>query len=370
MAGTLLVGTRKGLFTLERADGGWRVVDTEFLGDRVPMVLADGRDGTWYAGLDHGHFGGKMHRSNDRGKTWEETPAPAYPEKPEGVSDTGPSGEIPWSLKLIWELTPANTDQPGVLWCGTIPGGVFRSDDRGDSWRLVESLWHMPERKEWFGGGADWPGAHSICVHPDDSNWVMVGVSCGGVWLTTDGGASWSSRSSGMFAEYMPPDRKFDPNIQDPHRIVQCRAAPDTLWSQHHNGVFRSTDAGANWQEISDVPPSTFGFATVVHPQEPKLAWFIPAVSDQHRMPVDGRLVVARTRDGGHTFEQLVDGLPQQHAYDLVFRHALDIDGSGNVLAFGSTTGSLWVSDNQGDSWSLVNGNLPPIYCVRFADQG
>jgi len=368
MSKQLLVGTRKGLFTIERGEAGWRVVDTEFLGDRVPIVLADGRDNTWYAGLDHGHFGGKMHRSSDAGATWTEIAVPVYPEKPEGVTDPGPSGEVPWSLKLLWELTASNADQPGVLWCGTIPGGVFRSADRGDSWQLVEALWSLPERKEWFGGGADWPGVHSICVHPDNSNWVLAGVSCGGVWLSTDGGDTWANRAEGMYAEYMPPERKFDKNIQDPHRIVQCKADPDALWAQHHNGVFRTTDAGASWQAIENVPPSTFGFASVVHPSDANTAWFVPAVSDEHRMPVDGKVVVARTRDGGHTFDQLIEGLPQEHAYDLVFRHALDIDSAGDILAFGSTTGSLWVSENQGDSWQNVTSNLPPIYCVRFAE--
>lgn len=364
----LLVGTRKGLFTIERSKRGWRVVDTAFLGDRVPMVLADPRDGTWYAALDHGHFGSKIQRSSNGGSSWHEIAAPVYPTKPDGMSDMGPNGEVPWSLKLIWELTASNADQPGTLWCGTIPGAVFRSDDRGDSWQLVESLWNLPERKEWFGGGADWPGVHSICVHPDDSSWVIAGVSCGGVWLSTDGGASWNNRAAGMWADYMPPDRKFDVNIQDPHRIVQCRSRPESLWAQHHNGVFRTTDGGESWREVKNVPPSTFGFASVVHPDDGDTAWFVPAVSDQHRMPVDGRVVVARTRDGGQSFDELREGLPQEHAYDLVFRHALDIDRPGDALAFGSTTGSLWVSETQGDLWLAVSTNLPPIYCVRFAE--
>jgi hypothetical protein len=58
--------------------------------------------------------------------------------------------------------------------------------------------------------------------------------------------------------------------------------------------------------------------------------------------------------------------LPQQHAYDIVYRHGLDIDAAGETLAFGSTTGNLWVSDDQGDHWQQVSASLPPIYCVRF----
>jgi photosystem II stability/assembly factor-like uncharacterized protein len=144
-------------------------------------------------------------------------------------------------------------------------------------------------------------------------------------------------------------------------------AAPDYLWAQHHNGIFRSTDDSASWQEITAAAPSLFGFAVAVHPRDPDTAWFVPGHSDQKRIPVSGRVVVTRTRDGGRTFDVLTSGLPQRHAYDLVFRHCLDIDSTGDVLAFGSTTGSLWATDDAGDSWQTVTNHLPPVYCVRFA---
>jgi hypothetical protein len=169
-----------------------------------------------------------------------------------------------------------------------------------------------------------------------------------------------------MWAAYMPPERKNDPLIQDPHRVVQCEAQPQCFWAQHHNGIFRSTDGSASWHEVKGAP-SSFGFAVAVHPKNADVAWFVPGISDEKRIPVEGRVVVSRTRDGGKSFDVLTDGLPQSHSYDLVFRHALDVDDSGDCLAFGSTTGSLWVSDNQGDSWQSVSEHLPPIYCVCFA---
>jgi hypothetical protein len=142
------------------------------------------------------------------------------------------------------------------------------------------------------------------------------------------------------------------------------------LWVQHHNGIFRSTDPAAAWSEIANVHPSAFGFAVAVHPRDPETAWFVPAVKDEKRYPANGRVVVNRTHDGGKTFETLTAGLPQEHAYDLVYRHALDIDDSGDVLAFGSTTGSLWVSENAGNSWQTVSLNLPPIHSFRFERAG
>jgi hypothetical protein len=169
-----------------------------------------------------------------------------------------------------------------------------------------------------------------------------------------------------MHAEYFPPPRNHAPEVQDIHRLVQCAAAPDTMWVQHHNGVFRSTDGARSWREVISIRPAKFGFAVAVHPHDPDTAWFVPGVKDECRVPVDARLVVARTRDGARSFDVLTEGLPQSHAYDLIYRHALAVDDTGTRLAMGSTTGHLWLSENGGDTWTLVAGHLPPISCVRF----
>jgi hypothetical protein len=371
MSKRLLVATRKGLFSVERTGANgcpWTITGAAFVGDHLPMVLPDARDGSVLAVLHHGHFGSKMHRSRDGGATWQECAIPVYPEKPAGEVDLDPWRKTPreWRLEMIWCLEAGNADQPGLVWCGTLPGGLFRSDDGGDSWQLVRSLWDNPKRKEWSGGGADFPGIHSICVDPRDGQRVSVGVSCGGVWQTSDGGASWNCRADGMWASYTPPEHKYYPNIQDVHRLVQCPSEPECLWAQHHNAVFRSTDGAASWQDVTNIQPSVFGFAVAVHPNDHETAWFVPAIKDERRIPVNGQVVVARTRDGGKTCEVLRRGLPQEHAYDLTYRHGLDVDETGQSLAFGSTTGSLWVTDDGGDSWQQVAGHLPPIYCVRF----
>jgi hypothetical protein len=368
-----LVATRKGLFNIERRGGvrpRWAIAGTAFLGDNVSMVLPAEGGRSMLAALDHGHFGPKLHRSRDGGRSWAECGVPAMPAPAEGEEEwREPMGGriVPQQVLRIWAL---ERGPDGVIWCGTIPGGLFRSTDDGDSWALVRSLWERPERKEWFGGGADFPGIHSICIDPRDAATVTVAVSCGGVWASTDGGDSWEIRGAGMRAEYMPPDRQYDPHIQDPHRVVQCRARPDALWAQHHNGVFRSSDGGRSWEEIGSVTPSVFGFAVAVHPLDPATAWLVPARKDEFRIPVNGRVVVARTRDGGGSFDVLTRGLPQRHAYDLTYRHALDVDRSGERLAFGTTTGSLWVSETAGDGWKTVSRHLPPVYAVRWARNG
>lgn len=366
MADTLLVSTRKGLFIIEHSRGVWRMARTAFLGDNVTLALTDPRDGSWYAALDLGHFGAKLQRSTDRGASWSECAVPAYGEGEQVITGDG-KPPAPATLKLIWALEAGGPDETGRLWAGTIPGGLFRSDDCGARWELVRGLWDRPERSGWFGGGFDQPGLHSICVDPRDPRCVHVGISTAGVWRSDDGGESWRQTAQGMRAEYMPAERQFDPNAQDVHRLVQCRGAPDNFWVQHHNGVFRSTNGGGDWQELTNVPPSVFGFAVAVHPREPDTAWFVPAIKDERRIPVDGKLVVARTRDGGSSFEVLRDGLPQHHAYDLVLRHALAIDDSGMQLALGSTTGGLWTSNDQGEHWQMLDARLPPVHAVTFS---
>lgn len=371
MADRFLVATRKGLFTIERRGKvrtSWGITRTAFLGDNVSMVLPPDAEGRAFAALDHGHFGPKLHRSTDGGRQWKECAAPAMPAPAEGEEEwREPVGGrvIPQHVLRIWSL---ERGRYGAVWCGTLPGGLFRSPDNGDSWEFVRTLWDRPERKEWFGGGADYPGIHSICIDPRDDRQVTVAVSCGGVWRTTDGGATWENRAHGMWASYMPPERQKDPNIQDPHRVVHCRAQPDALWAQHHNGVFRTKDAGREWEEIRSVTPSVFGFALAVHPDDPDTAWLVPAKKDEFRFPVGARVVVARTRDGGTSFDVLTNGLPQRHAYDLAYRHALDVDATGERLAFGTTTGSLWISENGGDDWKTVSEHLPPVYAVRWVE--
>ncbi len=363
---TLLVCTRKGLFFVVGKGDGAAVARALFVGDNVTLATVDRRDGAWYAVLDHGHFGVKLHRSENRGETWDEIALPAYPPKPEGFVDKDMWGrEREWATKGVWALEPA-LDASGALWCGTMPGGLFRSDDRGASWRLVEALWNHPSRVKWNGGGADHAAIHSICVDPRDPKSVVIAVSSGGVWRTRDGGETWEPHTKGMRAGYVPPEQAEWPENQDPHRVVQCAASPHVFWCQHHMGIWRSTDDLASWEELH-AQPSSFGFAVAVHPRDPDLAWFVPAHSDQKRAPIDGRVVVTRTRDGGKSFEVLDRGLPSRFAYDLVFRHALDVADDGAQLAFGSSTGNLWVTDDQGDTWHAIANHLPPIYAVRYA---
>lgn len=362
----IVVGTTKGLVSVDRSESGrWSVAGLAL--DNVPVtaIAADRTGPGLLLGVNHGHYGPKLYRTPDRGATFSELATPAYPQPGEPDVDPVRREEVPASTQLIWALE-AGVAGNGELWCGTMPGGLFHSTDGGQSWDLNGALWDEPSRPEWFGGGFDHPAIHSVATDPRGPERMVVGISCGGAWRTTDGGASWTP-GTGMRATFMPPERAYDPVIQDPHRVVRSPSDPDILWAQHHCGLFRSVDDGVTWSEITEAGPSTFGFAAAVHPGDADTAWFVPAVADEIRIPVDGHFVVTRTRDGGRSFDVLDTGLPPVPAYDLVYRHALAVDGSGDRLAMGSTTGNLWVSEDQGDTWTIVSSHLPPVNVVQFA---
>ena len=276
----MLVATRKGLLQLARKNGGWSIARLSFPGVAVTATLHDARDGTLYAMLKHGHFGTKLHRSDDDGETWTELPAPAFPADAAGAP----------TLFQIWTLETGGADEPGRLWAGALPAGLFRSDDRGEHWQQVSALWNVPEREKWFGGGYDDAGIHTILPDPRDANRMFVAISCGGVWDTLDAGERPGAARRRAWSR--PICRRNWPaqqETQDPHRVARCAAAPDTMWMQHHCGIFRSTDAGAPGRQLK-LPVDDFGFAVAAHPKDPLTAWFVPAIKDELRVPRDGAL--------------------------------------------------------------------------------
>lgn len=353
---TLIVATRKGLLIYSKQNNSWKFDSLHFRGIPVCMAHHDPVTDTLWAFLDHGHWGVKMQRSKDFGKTWEEVEAMKYPDSAEVKEG------VPAALKYIWS---AQTDTKGRLWVGTVPGGLFMSENGGDTFELNSALWNHPHReKNWFGGGMDYPGIHSIVIDPEDSDHFFVGVSVGGVYETTDAGDTWTVRNKGLRADFMP-----DPHAElshDPHLLVACASKPEYMWQQNHCGIFRSVDSGRNWEDVSEKDgPANFGFAIEVHNENPDVAWVAPGVSDEIRVAVGDSMCICRTEDGGKTWQALRKGLPQDQAFDIVYRHAMARDG--DELFVGTTTGNLFRSSDGGDSWEAFSNYLPLINAVTFA---
>jgi photosystem II stability/assembly factor-like uncharacterized protein len=387
MSDRILVGTRKGTFIVERTASGWTPRLAGHPGMGVNFVARDPHTDTLWALLGHGHWGAKLSRSADGGKTWEDAPQIKYPEGARYLALPDPSEDNPEmsgpvtaraaTLLKLWCLA---FGPRGTIYIGTIPGGLFESHDGGESFTLNRGLWDHESRggnlfdtdgngmTHWFGTPASEgefaPGIHSILVDPRDANRLFVAISTAGVLGSTDGGKTWVGRNKGMTNDYLP-----DPNAEwghDAHAIDLCPSDPDHIWQQNHVGVFYSSDGAASWKKVSQPERGVkFGFPVAVDERDGRTAWLVPGHSDMQRMAIEGGLCVARTQDGGETWETLREGLPQQNAYDVVYRHALGL--RGDRLAFGSTTGNLYVSETRGESWLPVANNLPPIYSVRFA---
>ena len=353
----LLISTRKGLIVYQKDSAGkWNFDKVHFLGLPVTMAYVDLHSHTWWVSLDHGHWGCKLHKSLDEGRNWHEVEAPKYAEGEEVKEG------VPASLNYIWSIN--STSNGSKLLIGTVPGGLFSSDNGNDSFDLVRGLWDHPSRKEqWFGGGMDHPGIHSIVMDPKNDDHFYIAISCAGVFETLDGGNTWVSRNKGLKADFLPdPDSEIG---QDPHLLVSCDSNPKVMWQQNHCGIFRTQDGGMLWHDISDTNgEANFGFAIAADAKNDKLAWVVPAVSDEIRVAVNNSLCVCRTEDCGQSWETLSKGLPQGDAFDITYRHALDQDDEN--LAFGTTTGNLYLSHDHGESWYCLNNNLPMVHCVEF----
>jgi len=232
------------------------------------------------------------------------------------------------------------------LLIGTVPGGLFISNNGGESFQLMKGLWDHPTRKEhWFGGGMDYPGIHSIIVDPDDNHHFYVAISCAGVFETSDGGKTWKAVNKGLKADFLPnPHAEIG---QDPHLLVACSSNPKVLWQQNHCGIFRTSDGAQTWIDISSrTGEANFGFAIAADDTNDQLAWFVPAMSDEMQVAINNSLCVCRTENGGRSSETFSKGLPQGSAFDITYRHALAQDQ--NNLAFGTTTGNLYFPRTMG----------------------
>lgn len=350
----LLAATSKGLIIVNNKANDWKIANVHFTGLPVSFIYIDERNNTWWAGISLRHWGEKIYHSTDEGKNWHEAGVPNFKNyfyRPGKAA----------VLKKLWVMQHAGEDKSGCLWLGTEPGGLFFSEDNGKSWRLDENLWNHPSRlndNQWFGAGKDFPFIHSVIVDPRNSDHVYVGVSCAGVFKTLDGGKNWEPKNTGLVAAYLP-----NPTAEvghDPHRMLQCKSNPDVIWQQNHCGIFRTDDGGESWKDVSgkDGFPK-YGFAVAIDDENPDTAWVIPAQSDEMRIPVDLKLTVCKTIDGGKNWASILQGLPQSHIFDLVLRHAFA--KKEDALAFGSNNGNLYLSNNNGESWKAIAQNLATV---------
>jgi photosystem II stability/assembly factor-like uncharacterized protein len=369
----LMVATRKGawLYHGDSARKTWRADGPHFLGHVISQLVLDPRDGrTLLAAAKTGHLGPTVFRSTDLGRTWKEAARPpAFAKAAEGEKGR--------SVDHTFWLTPAHANEPGVWYAGTSPQGLFRSEDGGVTWAPFSTINDDPTYREWMGtvqdGTPDGPKLHSILIDPRDPRHLYFGMSGGGVHESRDGGATWRTLIKGMDVVEGFGFDPSKPTFHDPHCLRMCPGNPDRIYQQNHCGIYRIDRPSDTWVRIGRSMPKhvgDIGFPLVVHPRDADTAWVFPMDGTQvwPRTSPGGKPAVYATRNGGKTWQRLDAGLPAKEAWWTVKRQAMTGDASDPVgLYFGTTSGELWMSRDEGRWWTCIARHLPEIYAVEAA---
>ncbi len=367
-ATVVVLGTRKGLFfvTDDRERSSWRVSEPHHLGNIIQHAVVDPRDHTrLLAATRTGHLGPTVLRSDDWGDTWTEASSPPAFRAGEPLER---------SLDAVFWLTPGHPDEPGAWYAGGTPQGLFRSDDGGDTWETVDGWNDHPMWETWaefpYQGTPDGAMLHSVSVDPRDPKHLYIGLSGGGVFESFDCGADWQPLNQGMAADFLPdPDAEFG---HDPHCVRLHPARPDRLYQQNHCGIYRLDRPHDRWERIGDNMPAEvgdIGFPVELHPRDPDTVWVFPMDGTDvwPRTSPDGRPAVYRTRDAGASWVRQDDGLPER-GWFTVKRQAMTTDMADPVgVYFGTTSGELWASADEGSSWRPIAQHLPEIFSVEVA---
>ena len=355
----LLVGTMKGAFVLRSDESRkkWKVEGPHFRGFALYAMLHDTRKGRnrTFAAANNAFIGSSLRTSDDGGRTW--TDPERYPIRfPE---DSGRA------LKQIWQIVPGRADEPDRMYCGVEPAALFESRDGGETWEPNRGLLNHEHQPRWQ------PGAGGLCLHtivldPNNPKRMLIAISAAGVYRTDDGGKTWAARNVGVRADFLPD--KYPEFGQCVHKVVQHPSRPERLFLQNHWGLYRSDDWGDSWQDIANGVPSDFGFAMQMHPHDPDTVYIVPLESDMFRCTPEAKLRVYRTTDAGASWEPLTDGLPQKNAYETVLRDAMTADSFDSAgIYFGTRSGKLFGSMDAGATWREIADSLPPVVCVKTA---
>lgn len=361
----VLVGTRKGafIFTSDHKRQEWEITGPHFAGWEMYHLKGSPADpNRLYASQSSGWFGQQLQRSDDGGKTWEPVSNEFLYDGDPGTHQWYDGTQHPWEFARVWHLEPSPTD-PDTVYAGVEDAALFRSTDGGESWRELPGL--RDAKGHLWQPGAGGLCLHTILLHPDKPERIIVAISAAGVFRTDDGGQSWQPINNGLVSAYELPNPEAGVG-HCVHNLAMHPSRPDVIFMQKHWDVMRSDNGGDEWYEVSGNLPTDFGFPIAVHAHEPETIYVVPIKSDSEHFPPDGKLRVYRSRSGGEAWEPLTNGLPQENAYVNVLRDAFAVDRLDECgLYFGTTGGHVYASRDGGDTWQALATSLPRVMSVE-----
>jgi len=170
-------------------------------------------------------------------------------------------------------------------------------------------------------------------------------------------------------AEFLP--NKYPEWGQCVHKLAWDASGDGSLFQQNHSGTYHRGPDGGGWTEVTKGLPSDFGFPIAAHPREKHTAFVTPLIGAGNRVFPKGQMAVWKTTNSGKSWRRSTKGLPGPGAYVTVLREGMAVDAADPLGVYvGTSTGQLFASRDEGESWKMISDFLPPIMSVSAGEAG